>query len=37
MRTILFSLTLAAAVCFGAAAIALAYSTYLARLARSSG
>ena len=32
MWTSLFSLALAAAVCFGAAAVALAYSKYLARL-----
>jgi hypothetical protein len=36
MWTILFGLTLAAAVCFGVSAVALAYSKYLARLARSS-
>ena len=37
MWTILFSLASAAALGFGVAAIVLAYSTYLGRLARSSG
>jgi hypothetical protein len=37
MWTILFSLALTAAAGFGVAAVVLAYSTYLARLARSSG
>jgi hypothetical protein len=32
MWTTLFSLALAAAACFGVAAVALAFSTYLARL-----
>jgi hypothetical protein len=32
MWTILFSLALAAAVCFGMTAVVLAYSKYLARL-----
>jgi hypothetical protein len=35
MWTTLFSLALAAAVCFSVAAIALAYSKYLARLSES--
>jgi hypothetical protein len=37
MWTILFSLALTAGVGFGVAAVVLAYSTYLARLARASG
>jgi hypothetical protein len=37
MWTILFSLAVTAAVGFGTAAVILAYSTYLARLVRSSG
>jgi hypothetical protein len=37
MWTTLFSLAFGAALCFGVAAVVLAYSTYLARLARLSG